>query len=379
MSKRKIVYVSVVLLVVGFIIHYIYNVNYETRGVINNFVNELEGKTFDKELDVKIKSGNLTTDYTVEQVLEDIEKFNLNTINLPIVIEIDTLTSNDMRIYENSLERAKWLLDKIKWSGVNVILEPYPWIANGSEYETKLNPQNREEFFYNWKTKVLKPLIDEIAIPYRVDVLNVATSFTMLEDSEEQFCDMIDYARQYYKGLITYRTSFWITANWDNTETDNQEEVLRLAYEKKLNNRLFSKLDFISVAAYFELTDNPTNTLDNLVNAINVSQRYNRKQPIKEEIQAFYDKWNKPIFFGELGFPITENASVEPWNPYQTTVINGQEQANCFEAYRRAYENEPWMLGFSVFAIGNKDSDKMYYPSEETTQIIRRWYKSENK
>lgn len=379
MSKRKIVYVSVVLLVVGFIIHYIYNVNYETRGVINNFVNELEGKTFDKELDVKIKSGNLTTDYTVEQVLEDIEKFNLNTINLPIVIEIDTLTSNDMRIYENSLERAKWLLDKIKWSGVNVILEPYPWIANGSEYETKLNPQNREEFFYNWKTKVLKPLIDEIAIPYRVDVLNVATSFTMLEDSEEQFCDMIDYARQYYKGLITYRTSFWITANWDNTKTDNQEEVLRLAYEKKLNNRLFSKLDFISVAAYFELTDNPTNTLDNLVNAINVSQRYNRKQPIKEEIQAFYDKWNKPIFFGELGFPITENASVEPWNPYQTTVINGQEQANCFEAYRRAYENEPWMLGFSVFAIGNKDSDKMYYPSEETTQIIRRWYKSENK
>lgn len=370
-KKNKII--LVILLVIGVACIYMYSFNYTTRGIINNGINQMQGKTLNSKFETKIKSGNLATDYTVEEALSDIDKFGLNTINIPVVINIDTLTSSDMSIYDNSLERAKILLDSLKGSDINIILEAYPWIANGSEIETELDPDNKEEFFANWNKNVIKPLIDEIAIPYHIDAFNIATSLTKLEHMEEEFCNMIDYTRKYYKGLVTYRTSFWVTANWEEESTKEEVEKLQLAYEEKLNNKLFSKLDFISIASYFELTDNNENTVDNLVISLEESQRYYRKQNIQKEVKAFNEKWGKPVFFGELGFPITEKASIEPWNPYASDVINSTEQGNCFEAYKRVYKYEPWFLGFSVFAIGNQSPDKMYYPGEEATEVIKNW------
>lgn len=366
-----IIGIVIVLMGVGY---YFYAINYTSRGSINDFLNKREGKTLNSKFSEKIKCANLSTDYTVEQTLKDIDTLELNTINLPIVINIDDLDSSNVSIYDNSLQRAKLLLDKIKGKKINVILEPYPWIANGSKYETEFNPTNKAQFFSNWENKVLKPIIDEIAIPYRVDALNIATGFNKLENMEDEFCNMIDFARQYYKGLVTYRTSFWTTANWKDEVTKKQVDELNKKYENKLNNKIFSKVDFISIASYFELTDNDLNTVENLVKALTSSQRYLREQEIKKQVENFYDKWNKPIFFGQLGFPRTTKASVEPWNPYLSKEISGQEQANCFKAYKQVYEEEQWFLGFSYFAVGNKDGDKMYYPSEKTVEVMKSWF-----
>ncbi|MHC6180917.1 glycoside hydrolase family 113 [Clostridium sp. JNZ X4-2] len=321
----------------------------------------------------KIKSGNLSTDYDIEQVLSDIDKFQLNTLNIPVKIEIDNLSSSDMRVDRSSEEKAIDLIKQLNGKNINIILEPYPWIAEGGKSETDWNPDNMNTFFSNWKTNVLKTLIDDIAVPYNVDALNIGSNFVNIELEEKNWCDTIDYVRTYYKGLVTYRTNWWYTASWDTKSITD--------YENKLNNKLFSKLDFISIAAYFELTNNPKNTVENLVSAIESSQisvnGQIRNQNIKQEIKNFYDKWNKPIFFGELGFPKTDEASFHPWNPDENNTVNNVEQANCFEAYRREFENEPWLLGFSVFAIGKQDDNKQYYPSEESTLVIRNWYSKE--
>ncbi|MBE6053974.1 MAG: hydrolase [Clostridium sartagoforme] len=368
---RTVIGVVIVLILVGY---YFYNINYNTRGIINKVLNKIEGKTLNSEFAEKIKSANLSTDYSVEQALKDIEVLDLNTINLPVVINIEDIASTDVSIDENSLERAKTLLNELKGKKINIILEPYPWIDNGSKYETDFNPTDKLEFISNWENHVIKPLIDEVAIPYRVDALNIASGLNHLEGMEDEFCNIIDSSRKYYKGLITYRTSFWTTANWKDEATKKQVAELNEKYNEKLNNKIFSKVDFISIASYFELTDNETNTVDNLVSSLSSSQRYNREQNIKEQVKDFYNTWQKPIFFGELGFPRTTKASVEPWNPYLSKEINNQEQANCFEAYRRVYESEPWFLGFSIFAVGNKEGDKMYYPSEESIEVINNWF-----
>lgn len=372
LKLRIILGIAVVLIGVSY---YFCTTTYRGKGMINNFLDKRDGKTLNTKFSGKIKSANLATDYTVEQALNDIETLGLNTINLPIVINIDDINSSNVSVYDNSLQRAKLLLDKLKGKKINIILEPYPWIANGSVYETDFNPTNKEEFFSNWRNKVLKPLIDQIAIPYRVDALNIGTSFSQLENMQDEFCDVIDFTRQYYKGLVTYRTSFWTTANWKDEKTKKQVDDLNKKYEDKLNNKIFSKVDFISIASYFELTDNDVNTVDNLMNSLTSSQRNSRGQEIKAQVEEFHNKWNKPIFFGELGFPRTTKASVEPWNPHpKGSRENGKEQANCFEAYRKMYEGEDWFLGFSYFAIGNKDGDKMYYPSKETEEVIKNWF-----
>lgn len=370
---KKIIFL-IILLVLAATLYYVFKVNYNTRGYINSLINKYEGKTLNKEFGTKIKSGNLSTDYDIDLTLKDIDRLGLNTLNVPVAINITSVTASDMSIDKASEEKAKELFKRLRGKKINIILEPYPWIENGSKYENQWLPSDMDAFFYNWKTKVLRPLIDDIAVPYHVDAFNIGTSFSKIENKEEQLCEMVDFVRTYYKGLITYRTNYWVTADWQDEVGKLTRDKLLAEYEKKLNNKLFSKLDFISIAAYFELTDNDTNTVDNLVKAIGSSERYNRKQNVKEEIKNFYTKWNKPIFFGELGFPRTDKASIEPWNPYQTDKINDKEQANCFEAYRVAFEKENWNLGFSIFAIGNKAADKMYYPSDESANIIKNWY-----
>lgn len=341
------------------------------RRVINNIINKTEGKTLNRSFAVKIKSGNLSTDYTVDEALSDINKLGLNTVNVPVVINIKDLSASTMTVDKASEKKAIELIRNLKGKKINVILEPYPWIENGSKYETDWTPDNINTFFLNWKANVLKVLIDDVAVPCHVDALVIGTGLNHMEYAEGYWCDTIDYVRKYYKGLVTYRTSWWYTAGWDKTSVNQ--------YQAKLNNRLFSKLDFISIAAYFELTDNDTNSIENLVSALQSTQINNRQQNVKKEIESFYDKWHKPIFFGELGFPKTIKASVNPWDPYQTDIINNEEQANCFEAYRRTFEKEPWLLGFSVFAIGEHSSGKRYYPSDESAAVIKKWYSNSKK
>ncbi|MGL5346431.1 MAG: glycoside hydrolase family 113 [Peptostreptococcaceae bacterium] len=312
----------------------------------------------------KLKSINLATDYEIDQVLKDIKLVDCNTVNVPVVINIPNTKSNNLQIDEYSKEKAIKLIKILNKKNINVILEAFPWINNGSEYETEYNPENKNQFFRDWKG-VLSTLVNDIANPYNVDVMNVASNFVMLESYEDSWCDIISYVREIYNGQITYKTSWWYTASWD------EESLIR--YENKLNNKLFSKVDFISIASYFELSEKATNTVDELTNALRGTTIHNRNQNIEQEIKNFYDKYKKPIFFGELGFPRTENAATQPWNHLVSDIENDEEQARCFESYKRVFKDADYIKGFSVFAMGNKGEDKLYYPSKQSIKVISSW------
>lgn len=316
----------------------------------------------------KIKSGNLSVDYSIDQTLIDIERLGLNTVNVPVQIDIPSLTANTMSINLESKEKAIQLIKRLRYKGINVILEPYPYIRNGELYETKLKPTNINEWFWNWKQGVLRELISDLAKPYKVYALCIGSNFDQFEDEYNYWTDVADFVRVNYTGRITYKTNWWYTAEWD---TQKEQDT----YAVKLNNPILGKVDFISVAAYFELTDKDTNSVENLVNAIHSTQIHHRNQNVFNELKNLSSKWNKPIFFGELGFPKRNRASVEPWNPLPSNIINEQEQANGFQAYKDVFEKEPWNLGFSVFAIGKVDENKNYYPSDQSIGVINSWYK----
>jgi len=85
MTKKRIIIIIIILSIFSFAF-YSYKINATSRGVINAMINKIEGKTLNNKFETKIKSGNLSTDYNIDQVLEDIDKLNLNTLNVPIVI-----------------------------------------------------------------------------------------------------------------------------------------------------------------------------------------------------------------------------------------------------------------------------------------------------
>ena len=360
-KKVKTILGLIFAIVVGVTIYLIFdNIDNEAS------LNEIYNKTTKATMDVKIKSGNLSPDYVIEQVMSDVDKFRLNTINVPVIIDVENLGSSYMKINKESKKKAVKLIKKLNKKKINVILEAYPWIENGTKLETEWKPCNRDYFFDNWRKEVLKVLVNDIAVPYEVYAVNIASNFVMLEGEEEQWCKTIDYIRDDYRGLVTYRINRWDTAVWD--------EKLIKKYEERVNYKYFSKVDFISVAAYFGLTNKETNTTEELTKAIECTILNDRKQNIKQELKNFYEKWKKPIFFGELGFPRTNGAAIEPYNWNYSDTVNNIEQAHCFEAYRRVFEKEEWVLGFSIFAIGENSASKKYYPSDESKMIIREWY-----
>jgi hypothetical protein len=98
-----------------------------------------------------------------------------------------------------------------------------------------------------------------------------------------------------------------------------------------------------------------------------------RKQNVYQEVKNFNDKWNKPVFFGELGFPRRNGAAAHPWDHQVSEMENTVEQAHAFSAYRKVFSQESWLWGFSVFAIGVPERDSVFYPGEESIQIIKGW------
>lgn len=318
----------------------------------------------------KIKSGNLSVDYSMEQVMTDIDNLGLNTVNVPIQIDIPSLNSSTATINVESKKKAIQLIKELRYKGINVILEPYPYIKNGELYETQLNPDDKDEWFRNWKEGVLFPLIHDIAKPYKVYALVIGSNFDEFEKEYDYWTDVSEFVRKNYQGRITYKTNWWYSAAWD-TQKNGEHDT----YISKLNNPVLQNVDFISVAAYFELTDKETNNVENLVSSIYSTQIFNRHQNIFEELKKLSSRWDKPVFFGELGFPKRNKAMVHPWNPEPSNIINEQEQANGFQAYKEVFEKESWNLGFSVFAIGKKDEFKNYYPSDQSMKVINSWYK----
>nr|UWI51100.1 hydrolase [Clostridioides difficile] len=351
--KKNILILGIILICV-FIIYFV-NVELKNRSLVNS---QYEGK---------IKSANLSVDYEINQVMKDIDKLGLNTINVPIVINVDDINSDIMSIDNNSRKKAIKLIKKLNKKGISTILEAYPWIKNGELYETDWNPINKKRFFYNWQNTVLNELIEDVANPLDVKVLNVGSNFVYLEEYQQNWSEIIDFVQSKFDGLVTYRTNWWYTRKGDLNS--------KLSYEQKLNNNFFDKLDFISIASYFELSDKSVNTVDELVSALHSSTVNNRGQNIREELYNLYKVHRKPIFFGELGFSNRENASSQPWNHVPSEVINDEEQARCFEAYRRVFEKEDWINGFSVFCVGKIDEEKNFYPSKESIKIIKSWYK----
>lgn len=177
----------------------------------------------------KIKSGNLSVDYHIDQVFLDIERLGLNTVNVPVQIDIPSLESNNMVVNLESRDKAIKLIKSLRLQGIKVILEPYPYIQNGELYETKLKPENVSVWFENWKQVVIGPLARDIAEPYQVYALCIASNYEQIEDEQAEWCGVADYARTVYRGRITYKTNWWYTAAWE------ENEVWKETYINKLN------------------------------------------------------------------------------------------------------------------------------------------------
>jgi hypothetical protein len=316
----------------------------------------------------KVKSGSVAAflDMSIEATVKAVDDLGLNAVVVPVDIDIASATTHEMSV--NQAHKAKMieLIIELRKRNVEIILEPYPLIAEGTIPETDYNPTDVNGFFWNWKTIALQELIEDIAIPYQVEALFIASNFVHLEQYTEYWQLTVNDVRSKYTGEITYRTNWWITATW-------APETIT-AYEEKLNNPIFGMVDFISIAAYFELSEKNSPTTSDLIADLRSSSKFGRNQNIYQEVKRFHEVWGKPVFFGELGFTSYELTTSEPWNTNPSTVESEVIQNSAYTAYKEVFADEPWFMGFSIYSIGMPSSN--YSVIDKLAEItIRDWWK----
>ncbi|WP_417999847.1 glycoside hydrolase family 113 [Heliomicrobium modesticaldum] len=308
----------------------------------------------------KIKSGNLLPDRMddISLPLENARRLKLNRLNVPLRVDVPDPRSAEMSLHPQAFHQAAKAMEEIRQAGLAAFLEPFPWVRAGGLAETAWDPGDVNAWFEQWGKICLQAAY--FAHQEGIDTLVISDGIIRLEPYPEQWIALIEDIRKLYRGRITYRTQWWYTS-WANP-------VSFLDYRRKLQNPLFGKLDFISISAYFELTNREGPSEKELIDAWRRSTRYMRRQPIVEQVKELHQQWRKPIFFGEVGYVDRAGTNRMPWSAIPSEKENLQEQRDCFAAFFRVFWHQPWFLGASIFQIHMPESP--YYPMGRPAEAV---------
>ncbi|WP_226582679.1 glycoside hydrolase family 113 [Halobacillus litoralis] len=321
--------------------------------------------------DGKIKSGNLWVldAFDTDMIMNDVKRMNLNTVNVPIRVDIPSRTSLTMVINEQQKAKAVNVINVLNENNIHVILEPFPFIQGGRYGETEWNPSNKKEWFVKWQTGVINPLIEDIANVYDIWGFNISSNLVQLESMESEWIQMIQNTKNQYNGKVILRTNWWYTAVWSQ-ETQNK-------FVEKINREYWKYVDFISTDAWFEITNTAVPDVTEIKERLKSTNVYNRNQNVLEEINRFHEVTGKDIFFGGFNIPALQYGLQFPWNEEVSNVKSPEIQANGWQAYRESLEDLDYFLGFSVWVIGNNDPNYSYRVQDGTVDIIHDWFYEE--
>ncbi|WP_319926551.1 glycoside hydrolase family 113 [Xenorhabdus littoralis] len=317
----------------------------------------------------KIKSGNITVwdVENIEKILSDISRFNLNTVNVPIQIDIPDVTSSIMAVNQSQKKKAITLIEELLRHNIQIIVEPFPFIQQGGIGETEWNPSNINDFFWHWKTIVLQDILTSITNQYTIYGLKIASNFVNMEYAEGYWNDVIDFVRRQYQGNVLYQMNWWVTAIWDS--------IYEKRFIEKINRPYLKRVDIVSIDSWFEVSDKNIPSYTETKQSLFSTTVYNREQNIIQQLEQLHQATGKPVYFGGFNIPARELGLKYPWNPDVSAVFSTDVQINGWRAYREVLEIKSYFKGFSIWFIGSHDTNHAYQiHSEAAEKIISGWY-----
>ena len=301
-----------------------------------------------------VKGGNVSAfgsmDYN--EIQNEGQALNLNTITVSLLVRCDSATSSTLTVTDDDWNKVKADVTALKQRGFKILIQPYPYIADGSIAEVDWNPADKATWFSQYETIINQ--IAQYAQSENLYGMYVATNLVHMEEFEADWIRIIQNVKKVYQGKVFFRTNWWKTASW-------APETVQ-AYQATLNRTFWQYVDVIAIAAYFEVTDEPNPSSETLQKELHSTEIYDRKQDIITEIKNFHDKWNKPVFFGELGLPPYSNAPSKPYDNQmdKTSKYSEVVQSNWFDAWYTVFSQFDWWLGYSIFEIGSNSSYNPY-------------------
>ncbi|HBG27342.1 MAG TPA: glycosyl hydrolase family 53 [Phycisphaerales bacterium] len=188
------------------------------------------------------------------------------------------------------------------------------------------------------------------------------------EDAESHWRTMVAEIRKHYNGPLVYNTNH--------------------GREEKIN--WWDAVDMIGISAYYPVgTTNIAAALAEDMNHIDkkssLEQMKKNWLPIRENLRQLSHKWNRPIFFAEIGVRSTKGSSAVPWEYYNDWPYDADEQARYYQAALEMFWNEPWFAGYAwwawhshLYSRERAARDRSFCPHlKPAEQILKEWYSKE--
>lgn len=310
----------------------------------------------------RINSGNVSAwNATPSSVLADVKSMNLNSVSIPIRVNIDTTNSNDAKIDKDSETNALNIINTMISNKIKVVVEPYPFVNNGHSTETDLQPNDKALFMKNWSNSVMEIANDIKGLD--VKGLYIGSNFAHVEDQSDAFDKLINDLKPIFSGKIIYRTNWWYNATWDAPTTQ--------AFEEKKKTPFFKNVDILSIANYFEISDPDTMDPDQLKANLSNTTVYNRGQNVIGQIEDLHKATGKPIMFGELGITNNIGAMSKPhaYGYPKDSPKNDMIQSVWYQTWIESMSKYDWFDGYSIYAIG--DSESEFAPNSKAIQVLK--------
>lgn len=314
------------------------------------------------QTDAFLKAGSVSPSGGMDsnQIIKEAQDLGLNAVTVSLLTDFGDLHGDQPTISQTDWDKMAANVTALQAKGYKVIIQLYPVINDLRDVETAWAPANKNRFFTHYDQLLERTA--RFAEEHHVYGMYLATNLIHTEQYEDDWETAIQKVRALYHGQLFFRTNWWYYADWAPDTVTN--------YNNMLNRKFWKDVDVISIAAYFELTNKPNPTSEDLQKALYDVPYNNRHQNIVEQIKALHDKWHKPIFFGELGIPPYAKAAASPWDntPAAHTRSNDQVVANWFDAFYQVFSKYDWWKGYSIFTIDDAGSwyNPYGHPAAET-------------
>jgi hypothetical protein len=189
----------------------------------------------------------------------------------------------------------------------------------------------------------------QLAARARAELLTVGDELTSMTRHEAAFRGVIDSARRFFRGHLTY------AANW----VQEAEQVT-----------FWRALDYIGVDAYMPLTHKGERA--------DVAALIAAWQPWVARLDRLQRRVGRPVLFTELGYESRRGAAALPSGPAAGT-IDQRNQAAAYAAAYRVWARVPWFRGiywweWSADGRNATTADGSYRPAGKLAEAaIRAW------
>ena len=240
-------------------------------------------------------------------------------------------------------------------SGLSILLKPHLWVR-GQGWPGEFEPRTDEQwttFLQGYREYILR--FAEVADSMDVEMMAVGTEVDLVALARPDYWrTLIADVRAIYGGRLTY------AANWDKYQLIE----------------FWDALDLVGVDAYFPLTDEPTPTVETLVEAW---------RPWSDELRDVARATGKPILFAEYGYRSVDGAAGRQWElpegrRARGLPSNGAAQAAAYEALFRVWWDRSWFAGGFAWKwyAGSPSADWIatdYSPQGKAAEtVMASWY-----